>query len=146
MTSDPLRATLKPLLAAVKAAKLPEVEQSEWYGTPAIKVGTKSLARVKEPGVLVLRCPLEEKEMLMEAAPDIYFETDHYKGWPAVLIRVAKISTAELATRAERAWRMQAPQKLIAAFDARTQPQRPKASKPKRAKKAVKRVPKKAKR
>ena len=26
-------------------------------------------------------CAIEEKELLMEAVPDIYYETDHYKGW-----------------------------------------------------------------
>lgn len=133
MARDPLLSTLKPLLAAVKVAKLPHVTQSVWYDTPSIKVFEKSLARVKEPGVLVLRCPLDEKEMLMEAAPDIYFETDHYKGWPAVLIRVANISVAELAVRAERAWRMQAPKKLIAEFDGKAVP----SSKAKKTKKAA---------
>ena len=44
--------------------------------------------RVKDADTVVLMCPLEEKEMLIEAAPEIYFETDHYKGWPAILVRV----------------------------------------------------------
>lgn len=37
-------------------------------------------------------CPLEEKQLLIEAAPDIYFETDHYRGWPSVLVRIRLIS------------------------------------------------------
>ena len=48
----------------------------------------------------------------MEAAPEIYFETDHYAGWPAVLARAAAISDAELVHRIERAWRVQAPKNL----------------------------------
>jgi hypothetical protein len=61
-------------------------------------------------------CPLEEKEMLMAAAPDIYFETDHYKGWPAVLVRIRSISIAELRLRLERAFAMQAPKALFKAW------------------------------
>ena len=48
---------------------------------------------------MVLMCPLEEKELLIAAAPEIYFETDHYKGWPAILVRIHAIATAELALR-----------------------------------------------
>ena len=45
----------------------------------------------------------------MAAAPRIYFETDHYKGWPAVLVRLSKIDDRELRHRLERAWRHRAP-------------------------------------
>lgn len=61
-------------------------------------------------------CPLEEKELLMAAAPDIYFETDHYKGWPAILVRIHTISTAELALRLDRAFAMQAPKAVLKAL------------------------------
>lgn len=71
--------------AAARAAQLPEVEDATSCGTPALKVRKKLLARVKDADTLVIMCPVEEKEMLIEAAPAIYFETDHYKGWPAVL-------------------------------------------------------------
>lgn len=76
----------------------------------------KFLCRVKDPDTVVLMCPLEEKEMLMAAAPDIYFETDHYKGWPAVLARIHTISVAELALRLERAFVMQAPKAILKAW------------------------------
>jgi hypothetical protein len=81
----------------------------------------KLMCRMKErmEGVLVLRCPLEEKPLLMEAAPDIYFETDHYAGWPALLVRLSKISAKELKHRLEIAWRMQAPKKLVKEIDGR---------------------------
>jgi len=100
------------------AAALPDIEAASWFGTPSLKVHGKSLMRVKDKDTLVVRCPLEQKELLMEAAPDIYFETDHYKGWPAILIRISKISTSELALRLEQAWRMQAPKRLIRTYDA----------------------------
>lgn len=101
------------------AAALPDIEAASWFGTPSLKVHGKSLMRVKDKDTLVVRCSLEDKALLMETAPEIYFETDHYKGWPAVLIRVSTISAAELALRLERAWRMQAPRRLVRAYDAK---------------------------
>jgi hypothetical protein len=70
---------------------------------------------VKEPDILYLPCPLEVKEMLMEMAPDIYYETDHYKGWPGLLVRLDAISDEELSLRLEDSWRYRAPKKLAAA-------------------------------
>jgi hypothetical protein len=87
------------------AADLPEVEESTSYGTPALKVRKKFLCRIKDPDTLVLMCPLEEKELLMAAAPDIYYETDHYRGWPAVLVCIKAVSDEELAHRLALTWR-----------------------------------------
>jgi hypothetical protein len=104
--------------AASRTAKLPEVEECVSYGTPAMKVRGKFLMRVKDPDTLVFRCTVEEKTMLMEAEPEIYFETNHYKGWPAVLVRLSRASDAELINCLERAWRLQATASLIAQREA----------------------------
>ncbi|RJF87229.1 hypothetical protein D3874_09465 [Oleomonas cavernae] len=106
---------LSPAFAKARkaAAGLRQVEESTWYGTPALKVGGKGFMRVKDAETLVLMCPLEEKELLIEAAPEIYFETDHYKGWAAILVRAARITDAELARRLEVAWRLKAPRRLL---------------------------------
>lgn len=106
--------------AVSRAAKLPGVEEGVSFGTPAMKVLGKFLMRVKDPDTLVFRCTVEEKAMLMEAEPEIYFETDHYKGWPAVLVRLSRTSDAELINCLERAWRLQATAKLIAQREAST--------------------------
>jgi hypothetical protein len=98
------------------AARLPEVEESLSYATPALRVGKKMLSRVKDPDTVVLMCPLEEKEMLMAAAPDIYFETDHYKGWPALLARIHEIPLDELSHRLEQTFLRTAPKKLVKAW------------------------------
>lgn len=100
-----------------RATKLPEIEEAVSYGTPSLKVKGKFLSRVREPGVLVLMCSLEEKEFLIQNNGGTYFETDHYRGWPAVLIRLPKIDDAEMKHRLQIAWRMQAPKKLVAALD-----------------------------
>lgn len=86
------------------AHRLPDIVETTSYGTPALKAGKKLLTRVKDAETAVMMCPLDEKEMLLQAAPDIYFETDHYKGWPALLVRMSAVSDDELRHRLERAW------------------------------------------
>jgi hypothetical protein len=101
------------------AAGLPEVAVSTWYGTPSLKVAGKGFVRVKEPGVLVVMCPLGLKEALIEAEPDAFFETPHYSGWPAMLVRLAAVDDERLRDRIECAWREKAPKKLLKAMEAR---------------------------
>ena len=108
---DPLLARLQRL-----SNHLPGVETGTSYGTPALKVAGKLFLRIKDAETLVLMAPLDEKERLMEMAPEIYYETDHYEGWPALLIRAAVIDGAELQHRITEAWRYKAPAKLRKAF------------------------------
>jgi hypothetical protein len=108
--SDPFALALARLRVAAEG--LPEVEESISYGTPSLRVRKKSFCRIKDPDTVVLMCPLEEKELLMEAAPDLYFETDHYKGWPAVLARIHQVRPDELRLRLRRAYVMYAPKSL----------------------------------
>jgi hypothetical protein len=41
----------------------------------------------REKGSFALSTPMDEKELLMETEPDTFWETPHYRGWPAVLVR-----------------------------------------------------------
>lgn len=116
---DDLSACFEPVREVWRTAEWPGVEESLSYGTPALKVRGKLLVRLREPGVVVLRCSLDEKEFLMEAAPEIYFETDHYKGWPAVLARLSAIDADELAAMIEKTWRRESTKAMVAEFDRR---------------------------
>lgn len=95
------------------AGGLFEIVETTSYGTPALKVGKKLIARVKDAETIVLMCPLDEKEVLLEAAPSIYFETEHYKGWPVLLVRLGKIPPDELRHRLEQTWLRLASRKLV---------------------------------
>ena len=95
------------------AQHLPGVEIAEWYGTLALKVAGKGFARLREPGVLVVMCPLELKELLMDAEPDRYFQTPHYHGYASMLVRLAAIDDERLKERLACAWREKAPRKLL---------------------------------
>ena len=82
---------LERMLRLCEALGLPEVVESTSYGAPSLKVKTKNFASVRGPQEMVLHCPLEQKDLLMEMAPDIYWQTDHFKGWPGLLVRLEVI-------------------------------------------------------
>ena len=97
-------------------ASLPGVEESTSYGNPALKVGGKSFAAVKNNETIVLCISIDDKERLIEMAPEIYYQTPHYVGWPYMPLHAAMISDAELKERLIGAWRFRAPKKLAASF------------------------------
>ena len=113
MVTEPEYDSIFSRIETLAAARgLPGVTLSTHYGTPALKVRDKAFVRLKDSTTLVLLCPTEQKTLLMEISPEIYFETDHYVGYPAVLIRLAVISDEELSLRLEDAWRFKAPKTL----------------------------------
>jgi hypothetical protein len=68
------------------------VERSTSHGTPAIKVGGKLVARLKEDGdSLVIGTTCEERAEMMAAEPEIYYITDHYLNAPWVLVRLSRV-------------------------------------------------------
>jgi hypothetical protein len=101
------------------ALQLPGVEEGTSYGTAALKIKGKFMARLKEDGEsVVFRVGFDERDLLMQTKPAIFFITDHYLGYPAVLIRLAAASRKEAADLIEMSWRFVAPKKLQAARDA----------------------------
>lgn len=100
--------------AAKIALSLPGVTASTSYGQPAFKVGRRMLAAVKKDGeTLVLKVgSLDEKEMLLEAEPDLFFTTPHYDGWPYVLAKLSEIAPLTLRSLLVASWRALAPPKL----------------------------------
>lgn len=103
------------------ALELPDVEESTSYGRPALKVRGKFFAgfNTKE-NAFVLKLPdLEAQAFLLEAAPAIYFLTEHYKGRTYILARPAKLTKTEARGRLLQAWRLSVPKALLKKFDAR---------------------------
>jgi hypothetical protein len=111
-----------PEWADVVAAgrRLPEVEEGTWFRTPCLRVGRKSFCRMKEDGeTLVVRViDLEDKEALLRSDPEVFFTTPHYDGWPYVLVRLARVDPGQLDELIEDAWRLSAPKRALAAYDA----------------------------
>jgi hypothetical protein len=97
------------------ALALPGVEESTSYGTPAFKAGGKLLARLREDGdSLVVMTTFEDREILMEADPRVFFLTDHYLNYPIVLVRLSAVGHSALREVLTRSWRLRAPKRLQA--------------------------------
>jgi hypothetical protein len=64
------------------------------------------------PGALALPVDPEEKELILESSPHVYFTVLHYDGYPAVLVRLDRIDREALRERIEDAWLLRAPRKL----------------------------------
>lgn len=74
------------------------------------------MSRERDGGTLAVRVDRDEKPMLLESRPDLYFVTPHYANYPAVLVHLDEIDEDELRERIEDAWLIQAPKKLAAPF------------------------------
>ena len=95
------------------ALALPGVEEGTSYGTAALRVKGKFLARLKEDGQsVVFRIGFDERDLLMQTKPDVFYITDHYLGYPAVMLRLSKASKKEAADIIEMAWQFVAPKRL----------------------------------
>jgi hypothetical protein len=73
------------------------VEASTMYGSPALKVRGKLLAcmpshRSAEAGSLVVCVDFADRAALLAEAPEIYYVTDHYIGYPSVHVRLSRVT------------------------------------------------------
>jgi len=91
---------------------LPEVEATtNWAGLPVLKVRGCFVAglashRSAEPGTLVVRCALDDRERFLEDAPDTYYVTDYYQPYPVVLVRLPYLDREALRDLLAVSWRM----------------------------------------
>jgi hypothetical protein len=87
------------------ALALPGTELSTSYGRPAVKVrGKMVVVTGKSDDHFVLPAPLDDIEVLIETQPEVFFQTPHYVGWEAVLVRYAASDAERIAVLIERAW------------------------------------------
>jgi len=56
------------------------------------------------------------KRALIDDDPRIFFTTSHFKGYPAVLVRLARISVADLEEVVTEAWLVRAPKRIADAY------------------------------
>ena len=77
--------------------RLPGVEESSAYGSPALKAHGKLMAciavnRSAEAGSLAVRVDFDDRAGLLAGDPDVYYVTDHYIPYNAVLVRLSRVS------------------------------------------------------
>jgi hypothetical protein len=90
--------------AAVRAVglTLPGIEAATRYdGSPVLKAGGCFVAglathRSAEPGTLVVRMDVDEREWLIADAPGTYYLTDYYRSYPLVLARLSQLDREAL--------------------------------------------------
>jgi hypothetical protein len=77
---------------------LPGVEAGTKYdGSPVLRAGGCFMAGLAthpsaEPDSLAVRVDLDEREWLLDDAPETYYVTDYYLRYPIVLVRLAHVT------------------------------------------------------
>ena len=93
----------------------PQTTESTSYGTPAYKVNKKLLLRLKEDGeTLVLHS--DDRDILLEKDPSVFFVTEHYANYPYVLVKLNRIRKDKLRAAIIQSWKELAPKKLQDAY------------------------------
>jgi hypothetical protein len=101
--------TLEDVRAIVSS--MPDVIETTAYGMPAFKAGKKRFAGQPvarpevEPNSLGVHVSFEERDRLMTARPGVYYLTDHFAPYPAVLVRLSNVTRSELRELLGAAWR-----------------------------------------
>jgi len=93
---------------------LPNVEATTRYdGSPVLKVHGVFMAGLAmhasaQPNTLVVRTEFEEREGLLEDAPETYYITDFYRRYPLVLVRLSLLNRDVLRELLAGSWQMTA--------------------------------------
>ena len=100
--------------------RFPEVEEGTCFGTPALRVRGKFMCRLRtDPDALVVRViDVADAQALLLGQPDVFFSTPHYAGHAYVLVRLDVVTREALTELLEDAWRLRAPKRVLAAYDA----------------------------
>jgi hypothetical protein len=97
----------------------PGVTEGSSYGRPSFLVNKKFLTRLRreDDSLVLLEVPFDEREMLMEAEPQTFHFTAHYKDYPCVLARRENLHPGSFRAFLERRWRKVAPKTLVKAYE-----------------------------
>jgi hypothetical protein len=98
----------------------PGVSEGTSYGRPSFVVNKKFFTRLRreDASVVLLEVSFDEREMLMEAEPQTFHFTAHYKDYPSVLARIGSLHRGSFRAFLERRWRKIAPKAMVRAYDA----------------------------
>ena len=92
------------------AASLPGIQEGTTYGVDCLKVGGKLLTcpainKSAEPNSAMFRIDMDQRNALIEEAPDTYYITDHYVNYPCVLVRLSRMNADALRDLLQSAFR-----------------------------------------
>ena len=102
------------------ALSFPGATEGMSYGRPSFLVNKKFFTRLRheDNSLVLLEVSFDEREMLMEAEPQTFHFTAHYKDYPSVLARLETLHPGSFRGFLERRWRKIAPKKLVKEWDA----------------------------
>jgi len=85
---------------------LGNVVEGRAYNLPAFLVNGRFFARFRDDDtVLVLELSsTDDRDVLMQIDPEAFFYTDHYRNYPAVLIRLSKVAPSLFEDVVRKAW------------------------------------------
>lgn len=101
------------------ARELPEVEEGPGWGGKCFRVRKKWFVGMsgREENALVVRVDLDERPLLIDSDPGVYFLTPHYERGSYLLVRLDEVTTDDLRERILDAWLLAAPKRLAATLD-----------------------------
>jgi hypothetical protein len=78
------------------ALKLPDTEAGTAWRSPMLRVGGRIFAGIPvhksaEPGSLMVRVDVADRDALIAEQPDIYYTAAHYENYSCVLVRLSRI-------------------------------------------------------
>jgi len=102
------------------ALSFPGAEEGTSYGRPSFLVNKKFFTRLRreDNSLVLLEVSFDEREMLMEAEPETFHFTAHYKDYPSVLARLETLHPGSFRNFLERRWRKIAPKKAVREWEA----------------------------
>src|ERR1700709_2210100 len=110
------------------ALSVPGSEEVLWFNKPAVFLHDQFLTKVhdKEEAMTLRVSSMEMRDMMLEAEPELFYITDHYRNFPFVLVRLSALTpktlkemlvgrAAQLAETAEKAAKRKRPLKNVGA-------------------------------
>lgn len=95
----------------------PEVAESTSYGTPAIKVKGKLMARLREDGeTLAIRATFQSCEGLPQVEPATFAVPPHYANSEMLVINLPTVSLEQLRELLADAWELAAPKTVLTSY------------------------------
>ena len=88
---------------------LPDVERTTTWGAPTLKVRGKMMAckainKAAEPNTLVVCMPIADRDELIAADAETYYQKPHYEDGPCVLVRLSQIQPDALRDLLQMGW------------------------------------------
>jgi hypothetical protein len=77
---------------------IPGTDERPWFNQPSVFIHDRFLAKThhKEDAVTLQVGSMEMRDMMLEAEPELFYITDHYRKFPFVLIRLSALTKTVL--------------------------------------------------